>query len=127
MHRVFISTVIAAALTMSGISATMAQAGEYRYAPQARKSNGVDPIAATIAGFAALAIIGAAIENNNRGSVKKEVIITKQPPAKKRYVAPKRHYSQKHAHRNHRAQQQRAHRNAHRHGHRNAHRHTHRP
>jgi len=65
MHRAFISTVVATALAFTGITSSMAQAGEYRYvpAPQPRSHNHVDPVAATIAGIAALVIVGKAIEN----------------------------------------------------------------
>jgi len=72
MHRAFISTVVATALAFTGITSSMAQAGEYRYvpAPQPRSQNHVDPVAATIAGIAALVIVGKAIENNKKHSTK---------------------------------------------------------
>lgn len=72
MHRAFISTVVATALAFTGITSSMAQAGEYRYvpAPQPRSQTHVDPVAATIAGIAALVIVGKAIENNKKRSSK---------------------------------------------------------
>jgi hypothetical protein len=138
MHRTFISTIIAAALTITGISSTMAQAGEYRRAPQVqhRTQNTVDPLAATIAGFVALAIIGKAIDNN--GGFKK-----KSHP-QKQYVQPQRSHKQQRAHNNHRRNEgHRAHRGHnnhrqfshnnrranewHRHGNGHGHRHPHGP
>ena len=91
MHRTFISTVIVTALTITGISSTMVQAGEYRYAPQPqhRTQNPVDPVAATIAGIVALAIIGKAIDNN--GSFKK------RSKSKNQHAAPQREHKQKRA------------------------------
>lgn len=96
MHRTFISTVIVTALAITGISSTMVQAGEYRYAPQPqhRTQNAVDPVAATIAGIVALAIIGKAIDNN--GSFKK------RSKSKNQHAAPQREHKQKRAHSGHR-------------------------
>lgn len=131
MHRTFISTVVAAALTITGISSSMAQAGEYRYAPQPqhRSQNNVDPVAATIAGIVALAIIGKAIDNN--GGFKKK----SQP--QKQYVAPQRNHKQQRAHNNHRRHDghrshrgHNGHRNHggwHRHGNGHGHKHPHGP
>ena len=95
MHRTFISTVIVTALTITGISSTMVQAGEYRYAPQPqhRTQNPVDPVAATIAGIVALAIIGKAIDNN--GGFKK------RSKSKNQHAAPQRQHKQKRAHSGH--------------------------
>jgi hypothetical protein len=72
MHRTFISTIVAAALTITGISSTMAQAGEYRYAgqQQRRSTGGNEAVAGALAGIAALFIISKAIENN--GGFKKK-------------------------------------------------------
>ncbi|MGB7316398.1 MAG: hypothetical protein WBC85_00350 [Planktotalea sp.] len=66
MHRTFISTVVAAALAITGVSSTMAQAGEYRYAPQPqhRSSGGNEVAAAALAGIATLFIIGKTLERH---------------------------------------------------------------
>ncbi|WP_293451033.1 hypothetical protein [Planktotalea sp.] len=127
MHRTFISTIIAAALTITGISSTMAQAGEYRRAPQVhhRNQNTVDPLAAAIAGVVALAIIGKAIDNN--GGFKKN-----SHPQKK-YVQPQRSHKQQRAHRGHNTHRQfsnNGHNNRranewHRHGNGHGHKHPH--
>lgn len=134
MHRAFISTVVATALAFTGISSSMAQAGEYRYAPiQHRSQNQVDPLAATIAGLAALVIIGKAIDNS--GGFKKK------SHGHKQYVEPKRHKKHQRAHNGHRAHRghgghrqhghhaRRAHRGYewHRHGNGHGHKHPHGP
>ncbi len=126
MHRTFISTVIAAALTITGISSTMAQAGEYRYVPQPqhRSQNTVDPVAATIAGFVALAIIGKAIDNN--GGFKKKSKSHKQHAAPQRAHNGHRVQRGHKSHRQHSRSQRRAN-EWHRHGNGHGHKHPHGP
>jgi len=101
MHRIFISGVVAVALTITGVSSTMAQAGEYRYAPQPqhRSNGGNEAVAAALAGVAALFIIGKTMERNQ---TRQETIIVPTP-------APS--YNQKHGN----------HRHAHGHGHKRKH------
>jgi hypothetical protein len=66
MHRSFISTVVAAAIAITGVSASMAQAEQYRSPARAQQhsNQGNEAIAGVLAGAAALFIIGKAIENN---------------------------------------------------------------
>lgn len=119
MHRTFISSVVAAALAITGISSSMAQAGEYRYVPQQqyRSQGGNEAIAAALAGVAALFIIGKTIENN--GGFKKK----SHPP--KHHAKPHRpkahgHHAQKH-HRHDRQHAKRGHGHHRNYGH-NSHR-----
>ncbi|MEP5155088.1 hypothetical protein [Planktotalea sp.] len=101
MHRTFISTVIAAAIAITSVSASMAQAEQYR-APMRAQTNpnhGNEAIAGVLAGAAALFIIGKAIENN--GGFKRS------SPSPKKHVSRHGHRGHKHAARGH----------GHRHGH----------
>ena len=119
MHRIFISTVIAAALTVTGISATMAQAGEYRRAPQInhKSRNSIDPIAATIAGVAALVILGNALGNNAHTTKKAD-----HPKQKVEHHRPSnRDHASNHRNGGHRAHGHDGHRNKHRHNGRRSH------
>ncbi|MGH1576790.1 hypothetical protein [Planktotalea sp.] len=101
MHRSFISTVVAAALAITSVSASMAQAGDYRTVPrvQQRSGGGNEAVAGVLAGAAALFIIGKAIENN--GGFQKRSH-KPAPRAHHRPQPPRAHH--------------RPHRNAHRHG-----------
>ncbi len=94
MHRTFISTVIAAALAITGVSSTMAQAGEYRRAPvpQHRSNGGNEAVAAALAGVAALFILGKTMERNNS---RRETIIV-PAPAPKHVHRHKQPHVQKH-------------------------------
>lgn len=128
MHRAFISTVVATALAFTGITSSMAQASEYRYV-QPRSQNHVDPLAATIAGLAALVIVGKAIENNG-GFKKKQHHKPKGHVTQNRGHGKKSHRSHRghgpkthHGHRGHRTYNNRRGHGWHRHG--NGHRHSH--
>lgn len=139
MHRTFISTIIASALTLTGVSASMAQAGEYRRAPQVqyRTQNQVDPLAATIAGIATLFIIGKAIENNGGfDKTQKPKVHAPAPQVQKHAPAPRRAHNGHNAHRADRGHNgRRAHNNRghhrgyewHRHGNGHGHKHPHGP
>ena len=93
MHRTFISTVVAAALTITGVSSTMAQAEQYNPAPHSQhRSGGNEAVAGALAGIAALFIIGKALENNNR----RETVIVPAPTYRQKHP-------QKHTHNNRQA------------------------
>lgn len=96
MHRTFISTIVAAALIITGISASSAQADVYRNAPQYSRG-GNEAVAATLAGLAALVIIGKTIENNR--SPRKTVVVPAPAPRHMhrpgKRVVRKHHYTKR--------------------------------
>lgn len=113
MHRSFISTVVAAALAITSVSASMAQAEQYRAAPRAyNNGGGNEAIAGVLAGAAALFIIGKAIENNGGFNKKSHA------PRARHAHRGHRH----HAHRGHRGHRHHANRGHHGHRHGNGHR-----
>lgn len=89
MYRKFIATIAAAAIAVTSVSATMAQAGDYRYTQHPRNTGGNEAVAAAIAGVAALFIIGKTLERNNN---RREQVIIQQPHQ------PQKTYRQKHRH-----------------------------
>lgn len=66
MHKKFITFIVASAMAITGVMSQPAQAGD-------------DDIAKWIAGLAALAIIGAAVADNNRSKSKPAYTQTPQP------------------------------------------------
>lgn len=115
MHRSFISTIVAAAIAITGVSASMAQAEQYRGPARAQSNpnHGNEAIAGVLAGAAALFIIGKAIENN--GGFKKS------SGRSNRHVSRHHNHGHRKAVRSHR----RGHGHGHGHGGRNYRRHSH--
>lgn len=93
MHRTFISTVLAAALAMTGISATAARADVYNRYPQQNAQGGNEAVAAALAGIAALFIIGKTID---RHSDRRETVIIQQPPAPRHVHKPRQKVTHMH-------------------------------
>lgn len=97
MHRKFISYILGAAIAVTSVTASTAQAGSSKrphyvlptQQSQVLQVKGNEAFAAVLAGAAALFIIGKTIENNNKAAA--------QPRAQRAPRAHKRHGGHRHA------------------------------